>query len=68
MGRVKSWHGEKRILKQVLLSESDVILLKQMIAEDDSELSPFLRRLVREEAQRRGLVTGPQTAIITKAY
>jgi hypothetical protein len=66
MGRMRNSQTEKRIPRQVLLSENDIALSKRMIADDDSEFSPLIRRLLREEAVRRGYIAESQTAIVTQ--
>jgi hypothetical protein len=63
MGKKKDPQEVKKIMRQVLLTEKDFSMLQTMLRQDDLSLSPFVRRLIRTEAGRRGLDTAPTEAV-----
>jgi DNA-binding transcriptional MocR family regulator len=66
MGRRKEPEERQKILKFIRVTPIEDTLLNQMMDADDTELSPFIRKLIREEAQRRGYPARPEVVIITQ--
>jgi len=65
-GRKKTPIEKVKFVKHVRITPAENVLLLQMLEADDIEVSPFVRKLIREEAQRRGVAV-PQPATATQA-
>jgi len=66
MSKKKPPMEKQKILKHIRLSQNEDNVLNAMIEQDDTETSQFMRKLIREEAQRRGVAI-PQPATATQA-